>query len=137
MRFVISVLVGTIVMFGLSYVWHGLVLNDFEQVSTNLTMFVPLLLLVYAGISVILTLFFSLINFEVNATQKRLGIGGAFGFFIYLVAFTLGVSFSPPSETEHIVLDFVWQMMEQAAGALVIDFVFHIFHRREVLKSFE
>lgn len=136
-RFIVSTLVGALVMLGLSYVWHGLVLNDFKQVAIAKPLFVGLLALVYLGISALLTLLFSLLHFDDHSTRNRMLIGGAFGFFIYLIAFVLGVSFSPPSEMEHIALDFVWQMMEQAAGAIMIDFVFHIFHRRSVLRSFE
>lgn len=132
-----SALFGAAVMFSLSFIWHGQVLNDFESVSISKELFFPLLGLVYLGVSALFTVLFSFIHFEHHATRNRLFIGGAIGFFIYLIAFVLGVSFSPPSETEHIVLDFVWQMMEQAAGALIIDFIFHIYHRRDVLRSFE
>ena len=136
-RFITATLVGALVMLGLSYVWHGMVLNDFKQVAIAKPVFVGMLVVVYLGVSALLALLFSLLHFDDNNTRNRLLIGGAVGFFIYLIAFVLGVSFSPPSETEHIVLDFAWQMMEQAAGAIAIDFVFHIFHRRSVLRSFE
>jgi hypothetical protein len=124
-------------MFSLSYVWHGLILNDFNAVTISKVLFFPMLGMVYAGIAVLLTTLFTFVPFETHGTRNRLLIGGAVGFFIYLIAFVLGVSFSPPSETEHIALDFVWQMMEQTAGALIIDFIFHIYHRRAVMKSFE
>jgi hypothetical protein len=136
-RFITSVVFGTLVMLGLSYVWHGMVLNDFNSLSISKSLFFPLLGVVYGGIALLMTVLFSFITFEVNVTRNRILIGGALGFFIYLVAFVLGMSFSPPSEMDHLALDFVWQMMEQAAGALIIDFIFHIYHRREVLRSFE
>jgi len=49
--------------------------------------------------------------------------GAALGFFLYLVAFTLGVSFKS-GDTKHVVVDFVWQMVEQGVGAVVIAYVF-------------
>jgi hypothetical protein len=54
--------------------------------------------------------------------------GVAFGFFLYLVAFTLGVSFKS-GETKHVVVDFVWQMIEQGIGGMVVAYVFSVAYR--------
>lgn len=54
----------------------------------------------------------------------------ALGFFIYLIAFVFGISFKG-SGTEHIVVDFAWQMIEQGIGGGVIGFVYAMAKRRD------
>lgn len=110
-------------MLGLSYFWHGVLLNDLRNVNYPPWYFFFLLLLVYSIISLILTLGFKYINPTKNLVFKGFLGGAAFGFFLYLVAFTLGVSFKS-GETKHIVVDFVWQMLEQGVGAVVVAYVF-------------
>ena len=110
-------------MLGLSYFWHGVLLNDLRNVNYPPWYFFFLLLLVYSIISLILTLGFKYVNPTKSLVFKGFLGGAAFGFFLYLVAFTLGVSFKS-GETKHIVVDFVWQMLEQGVGAVVVAYVF-------------
>jgi hypothetical protein len=110
-------------MLALSYLWHGVLLNDLRNVHYPSWFFFLLLLLVYSIISLILTGFFNYTSTNKNFISKGFFGGAAFGFFIYLIAFTLGVSFKS-HETKHIVVDFIWQMVEQGIGGLVISYVF-------------
>ena len=62
-------------------------------------------------------------------------MGIALGFFIYLIAFVFGISFKG-SGTEHVIVDFIWQMIEQGIGGGVIGFVYAMAKRRDrIVKS--
>ena len=61
-------------------------------------------------------------------------MGVALGFFIYLIAFVLGVSFKG-SGTQHIVVDFLWQMIEQGIGGGVVGTVYMLARRRDQVFS--
>ena len=117
-------------MISLSYLWHGVVLNDLRNVNYPHWYFFLLLLLVYGIVAFILTMGFNFANVKKNLTLKGFLGGAAFGFFLYLVAFTLGVSFKS-GDTKHLVVDFLWQMIEQGIGAMVIAYVFSIAYRIE------
>lgn len=115
-------------MLTMSYLWHGVILNDLRNVNYPHWYFFLLLLLVYAIIAFILTMAFNYVNPSKNLVFKGFTGGAAFGFFLYLVAFTLGVSFKS-GETKHIVVDFVWQMFEQGIGGMVVAYVFSIAYK--------
>ena len=115
-------------MLTLSYVWHGVVLNDLRNVNYPSWYFFLLLLLVYSIIAFVITMAFNYINPSKSLVTKGFIGGAAFGFFLYLVAFTLGVSFKS-GETKHIVVDFVWQMLEQGIGGIVVAYVFNIAYK--------
>lgn len=115
-------------MLTLSYVWHGVVLNDLRNVDYPSWYFFLLLLLVYSFIAFVITMAFNYINPSKSLVTKGFIGGSAFGFFLYLVAFTLGVSFKS-GETKHIVVDFVWQMIEQGIGGMVVAYVFNIAYK--------
>jgi hypothetical protein len=118
-----SWLFSLISMLSLSYFWHGVLLNDLRNVNYPKWYFFFLLLLVYSIISLLLTMGFKYVNPTKNTVFKGFLGGAALGFFLYLVAFTLGVSFKS-GDTKHVVVDFVWQMVEQGVGAVVIAYVF-------------
>ena len=53
--------------------------------------------------------------------RHRLKIGAAVGFVVYLLVFILGMSFAS-REMVHIVVDILWQMLEQGLGGLMVSF---------------
>lgn len=129
-KYFISWFLSLISMLSLSYVWHGVILNDLRNVNYPPWYFFILLLLVYSIISFVLTAGFKYTAPQSNFVFKGFMGGVAIGFFIYLVAFTLGVSFKS-GETKHIVVDFLWQMIEQGVGGVVVAYVFLIAYRLE------
>lgn len=135
-RLLISTFITTIVMVGLSYVWHGIILNDFKNINIAFPMFFILTIVVYFLIALVLNFILFKIEFTDHLTAKRVLVGGIAGFAIYLLVFTLGLSYEERG-MKHIISDFVWQMIEQGAGALVIDFCLHIFHRSDSMESVE
>ena len=134
-RFIISWILATVFMFAMSYTWHGIILSDFNNIPYDFSMFLVLSVIVYLCIGAGLTLVFSYIDFENRKLIKRFMIGGAVGFFLYLIAFTLGVSFQG-NQIKHLAVDFFWQMLEQGTGAFVIHVVFSVFEiKSKMLKT--
>lgn len=134
-RFFVAWGLSTIAMLMLSFAWHGLLLNDLMHIPTPEWLFYSLALLAYLTIGFALTFVFTYLSMGIGIRLKGSLMGLAMGFFIYLVAFVLGVSFKG-SGTEHVVVDFLWQMMEQGFGGAVIGAVYFLARRRdEVLRS--
>lgn len=135
-RFVISWLLSTFFMLVLSFIWHGLVLNDFRNISYNFQFFIALTTLVYLLIGFILNVLLNYLKFDENGFGKRMMLGAAFGFFIYLIVFTMGISYHHRG-LEHVVIDFSWQMIEQGFGALVVSFCLRVFTRIDAIAETE
>ncbi len=114
-----SWLSATSVMFVLSYFWHGYLLNDLDQVSQPIPVFLALAAVVYLVIGLAVAFVFQALNIEEKIITKGITFGVAVGFFLYLIAYVLGVSFKADG-VEHIVIDFAWQMVETGAGGLVV-----------------
>lgn len=135
-RIGISTLLAAAVMMVLSYMWHGIILNDFKNISLPFHLFIVLSTLVYFLISLVINVILFKIDFQSNLTTKRMLTGGLVGFSIYLIVFTLGMSYVERG-MKHIISDFGWQMFEQGIGALVVDFCLHIYARIDKFESVE
>lgn len=118
-RFFISWIVATVIMFTMFYLWHGILLNDFTRISYSLDVFLYLSALVYLVIGLIVAVLNTALEYNKKPYARGIIFGIALGFFIYLIAFVLGVSFYADPKIEHIVLDFVWQMVEQGVGSMI------------------
>jgi len=66
--------------------------------------------------------------------MKHVSVGVFAGFLIYLIAFVLGVSFNKGG-LEHVILDFTWQMIEQAVGITFISVFYSLSYRYDKLKK--
>jgi hypothetical protein len=136
-RYMIPWLYSSIFMFGLSYVWHGLILNDLSEVSYPLPLFFFLAAIVYSFMGLVMTL--TIIKTEIS-TKKWLNgviIGSVVGFFLYLIAFVVGVSFSSNAALEHVILDITWQMIEQSFGGLLIGYLYHTYKEIRKAEAFQ
>ncbi|MBK7945003.1 MAG: hypothetical protein IPJ85_06715 [Flavobacteriales bacterium] len=118
-------LLSSSVMYGLSYVWHGLILNDLADLRIPMTLYFILAAVVYLVLGLGLT-----IGVHKAIQYEWVSLKGAFpfvsmlmaavvGFFVYLVIFVLGMSFAK-SGAVHVVVDALWQMVEQAVGGLMV-----------------
>ncbi len=134
-------LLSSIVMYGFSYLWHAYLLTDLQDVEYPLPLFLILGGIVYLLIGGAL---FGLLNYLVNNKLitfdnkfpwKAMCLGAILGFSVYLITFILGLSFNPHG-VEHILVDFLWQMFEQAMGGLVVALAF-IYDARKSQLEFE
>lgn len=123
-------------MFGLSYVWHGLALTDLEELKIPLTLYFILAFLVYLVLGLILTLVIhKAIQYEWISLKRAFPfmsalVGAAAGFFVYLVIFILGMTFTKHGMM-HVVVDILWQMVEQALGGLAVSLgIIYDLHRQ-------
>ena len=118
-------LLSSSVMYGLSYVWHGLILNDLADLRIPMTLYFILAAVVYLVLGLGLT-----IGVHKAIQYEWVSLKGAFpfvgmlmasvvGFCVYLVIFVLGMSFAK-SGAVHVVVDALWQMMDQAVGGLMV-----------------
>lgn len=126
-RFLASWLPSTIVMFGLSYVWHGIALRDLEELRIPLTLYLILAGLVYLLLAGVLAIgidkaiVHNVITLRMGFPFKAMGLGALLGFVVYLVVFILGMSFTNHGAV-HVLVDVLWQMLEQGLGGMCVSF---------------
>ncbi|MDQ3101071.1 MAG: hypothetical protein M3R08_06770 [Bacteroidota bacterium] len=118
-------LFSTLVMYGLSYVWHGIALTDLQELTVPKTLYFILSFLVYLVIALVLTIGtqksiqYEWISLKTAFPFYAILIGAAVGFFVYLVIFVMGISFAKHGMV-HVLVDVLWQMFEQGMGGLAV-----------------
>lgn len=117
----------TIVMFGLSCIWHGTVLNDFSRMDYHEPSFFALILVIYMIIGVlvvkVVNIKFFKRTFERKYILKGVIKGMICGIVFYLLTAYFGFSFNTGSGIKNQVTDFIWQMIEQGVGGGVVGFI--------------
>jgi hypothetical protein len=121
-------------MFTLSYSWHAIILNDFSSLQYNPNIYLWLLFSLYLFIGLSLSFIVSIYLPTSKRLMKHVSVGVFAGFLIYLIAFVLGVSFNKGG-LEHVILDFTWQMIEQAVGITFISVFYSLSYRYDKLKK--
>ena len=119
MPFFMAWIVTFIILYALSYTWHGVILNDLSRVSYPKSVFLFLIAAVYFCVSFVLTLLAKVLPFDYKLHIKGLLVGASMGMFIYLIAFVFGISFYANPTLAHILLDLGWQVFEGAIGGLI------------------
>ena len=120
--FILMIAICAALMYLLSYLWHGVLLNDYENIRIPMWLYFSLSAVVYLVISLVLNLLYRFLHIN-EMSGRGLMIGASLGFFIYLIAFVLGVSFSHFSAS-HIAVDFFWQMIEQGIGGASLSLMY-------------
>lgn len=112
-------------MYILSYVWHGFILTDLQELRIPVSLYMVLAALVYLLIGLGLTfathqaIMHDWISLKRGFPAMAMLLGATLGFVVYLVVFILGVSFAKHG-VQHVVVDILWQMVEQALGGLMV-----------------
>jgi len=126
-RFFLSWILSSLAMFGLSYLWHGIFLNDLERLSYPKEIFLTGSVITYLILGFLLTRIY-LMKFPKTIAKKPLIrgiISGAFlGVATYIVTLVVGVSFSTELTPKYILFDMMWQAIEQTVGGIVVAFVY-------------
>jgi hypothetical protein len=126
-RFFLSWLFSSIVMFLLSYLWHGIILNDLQRLNYPIEIFLTGAVFTYLLLGFLLTKIY-LMKFPPAIAKKPLlrGIisGALLGMTTYVVAMVVGVSFSTQLKPEYILFDLLWQTTEQTFGGITVAFVY-------------
>ena len=112
-------------MFGISYVWHGLALTDLSELKIDLSTYLVLSGLAYLVIGIALVLLIHLgigrewISLKSGFPLTSMLVGVGLGAVIYLIVFVSGLSFASHG-LQHVVVDALWQLFEQAIGGLMV-----------------
>ncbi|CAN5358248.1 hypothetical protein BH10BAC1_BH10BAC1_07800 [soil metagenome] len=129
-RFFISWIASSVVMFLLSYAWHGVFLTDFSRLSYPKEIFLVIAAFVYLIIGFVMAKAIDIKMLDAHFKRKpiiRGAITGAsLGFTLFLVSTVVGVSFSTGSKLENLLLDVSWQTIEQGIGGVIVG-VAHFF----------
>lgn len=123
-------------MFLVSWLWHGLALTDLEELGIPKPLYFALAALVYLvlGFGLTFVIHTGIAHEWISLKQAfpftSMLIGAALGFFVYLLIFVLGMSFTK-SGMVHVVVDVLWQMLEQALGGLAVSLgIIYDMHQR-------
>ncbi|MFZ1658628.1 MAG: hypothetical protein WAT61_07410 [Flavobacteriales bacterium] len=133
---IIPWLLSAVVMYGISYAWHGLLLNDISEMRIGLGLYLALAGLAYLLIGLGLTFLVhtglqrGYISMKTGFPYKGMAIGAVSGLAVYLLVFISGLSFAS-HEIHHVFLDAVWQVIEQMVGGLMVCLgIIYDMHRR-------
>src|SRR3990170_2437991 len=126
-RFFLSWILSSLVMFGLSYLWHGIFLNDLQRLSYPKEIFLTGSVITYLILGFLVTKIY-LMKFPKQIARKPLVrgiISGAFlGISTYIVALVIGVSFSNILTPQYILFDILWQTAEQTFGGITVGMIY-------------
>ncbi len=129
-RFFFSWILSSLLMFGLSYLWHGVITTDLQKINYPIGIFLGSAGIVYFVLGFLLTKIY-----QSRTLSKRYGkqpfnkgliAGAGFGFVLFLVVLVLGVSFGQSRTLEFMLIDLGWQVSEQMFGGLVVSCI-HVF----------
>ena len=124
-RILVPWIASTLVMYGLSFLWHGIALNDLRELRIPMGLYVALSAVVYVviGLGTTFAMHQAIQHQWIGIRQgfpfKGLLLGAVLGFLVYLVALIFGMSFTD-RKVVHMLVDVLWQMVEQGLGGLMV-----------------
>lgn len=121
-RFFVSWIVAAAAMYTAFYVWHGMILNDFKHIKFPYTWFLLFSSIAYLAISFIsYRVFETKVLAKIDSLVVR-GLVSALivGISLFAILTVLNISFTKNATSFYLLIDFVWQIIEQFVGALFI-----------------
>jgi hypothetical protein len=124
-RFFVSWILGSVLMYMLFYTWHGVFLNDFKKINFPFSWLIIFTSIAYITISFVLYAVYeskpmkNVYNFFVRGILS----GALLGFIIFVISTVVTISISRNLSAEHLMLDCVWQMVEQTIGGILLGVV--------------
>lgn len=126
-RFIIAGILSALVMFALSFVLHGLVLNDLEKLSGgDNTKLYAIMGAVYLVAGVAITILLGKIRFTKGVLWKSLGFGVLFGSLVCVTCYTFNLAWFDSIEKMHLLTNLGWQVLEQGMGSLISGFILYV-----------
>ncbi|MCC6540650.1 MAG: hypothetical protein IT225_00365 [Flavobacteriales bacterium] len=129
-------LLSAVVMFLVSWLWHGVALTDLDEIRIPMGLYFSLAGLVYLILGFGMTfavhtaVMYEWISLKRAFPLASMLLGAALGFVVYLVIFVLGMSFTRGGMV-HVVADVIWQMVEQGMGGLMVSVgIIYDMHKR-------
>ena len=138
-RVFISLIASAIIMLSISYLWHGVVLNDFNLHGYPAGYY----FLFKAGVYLIIGLIMSK-AIELKILDKEykhrpvakgvvVGLICGFAFFLVLTIKSIGSPVSIPFS--HHLLNLAWQLLEQMIGGIVVGFCSIFFYDSDSVED--
>ncbi len=120
-RFFLSWIVSSVVMFLLFYYWHGVFLNDLKRIQFPITWFILFAAFTYLVLGAgIYFLFESRLLKKVrNFIVRGLICGVVAGISLFMVATIVNISLTKHLSPDHLMIDCAWQIAEQVIGSMV------------------
>lgn len=134
-KLLFSWVIASVIMFSMSYVWHGIILNDFNRIDYPLNVYLTASIIAYLIIGLIVARAYDsrfLDKFEKRPLIRGLAAGAISGAVIYLIAFVVGISFGG-RRLEYVIVDVIWQIIEQSAGGAVVGLTHIVMHNLGML----
>lgn len=126
-RFLFSWLFSSIVMYLLSYAWHGMFLNDYEKLNYPKEIFLVFAIFVYLIIGLLVAratdASFLLKKFKRKPLVRGVIAGASCGLALFIMSIVVGISFSSTAQLQNILFDLCWQVIEQTLGGVVVAIV--------------
>jgi hypothetical protein len=110
-------------MYAAFYLWHGILSTDFYRIEYPKPIFLTLAGIVYFVISFVLYKIYELKFWQRithNLFLRGILAGTALGFLLFAITTVLGVGFSAGLSTKILLMDLVWQLLEQSIGGIII-----------------
>ncbi|MBC7412112.1 MAG: hypothetical protein H7331_06615 [Bacteroidia bacterium] len=119
LKFIIITILSAAVMLGLSTFFHALILHDFQGFLLTFTQLVIGLSIVYLSIATLLIVCISW-YWNYYSLLTAILFSSAVGIFLYILATLLGHTLNDSHTTSQLLIDVVWQMIEQGAGGFIV-----------------
>ena len=123
LRFFIAWIFGALVMYSAFYLWHGVLSTDFYRIHYPQGIFLGLAAIVYLIISFVLYKLFELKFWKKithNLFLRGLMVGAILGFTLFSFSLVIGVGFSGGYSLKILLVDLIWQIIEQSIGGMVV-----------------
>lgn len=130
-RFYMGWIFTTLVMFGLSYLWHGVFLYDYDMITYNKAIYFTAASIAYIFIGFLVSRAFLMPFFDKITRQPVLrgfAVGFACGILVYIIATAVHVTFNKDMDLKYLLLDITWQGIEQAFGGMMVGIVYMAVH---------
>ena len=114
-------------MFSLSYLWHGIFLNDLARLSYPKEIFLAGAIVTYLILGFLVTKIYQMKypkQISRRPVIRGLIAGALLGIAVYIVALVVGVSFSSGLEPKYILFDMMWQTAEQTFGGISVGIIY-------------
>jgi len=126
-QFILSLLFSALGMFFLSYFWHGYVLHDFLKNGTprGSALLYKIGIYMVMGFAIAKTVTFKFVEkrYLYMPLAKFIVVGIFFGVVFFIISTIKSISLDVPLSGKYLLLNFCWQVLEQAIGGLIVAIV--------------
>jgi hypothetical protein len=122
------------IMFGLSFLWHKFVLNDFARPDFDMDsyyLFAPLIYIILSFLIAFVIATDIMRLFIDNGLISGFFSGAICGLIIYFILLLSGVSYSKNLTTLNIITDIGWQIVEQGTGGIVLKLLYRTLNNED------